>query len=263
MFDNDILTVWTDGSSYSKPRRGGVGFRFIFPENCAEKPKEFSPPGYKGTNNIQSELQACILALGEARRFLKKNKCFKKIIIYTDCEFISNNYMNALYHWSVGKHKWTKKDGSPVANYRLWKTLVSHMRNIHIRVDIKYTKGHSKDENNKKVDKLAKRSAKNAKFNPLVPTVVRRKRSPYSVDIGSVKMDGQKILIRIIVSMEKTYQGDYKYKYEVIAKKNKFFQLVDIIYSKKVLKPGHSYLVIVNKDQKLPQIVKVIKENKL
>ena len=258
MSNGDILEISGDGSSYSKPRRGGSGFWFNFPENCGEEPREFSPPGYLGANNNQMELFACISALKEARKFLKKNKCFKKIIIFTDSQYVSGNYKKAMFTWS--QKKWLRSNGSPVANHNLWKELISNMRNIRMFVDIKYIKGHSRNEGNKMADKLAKKSAKRAINSPIIPTILRRKSSPYSVDIGSVKMLGQEILIKIVTSLGRISQKNYKYKYEVISKRSKFYQCVDIIYSPKILKPAHRYLVRVNKNQDYPRITKVIKE---
>lgn len=259
MSDGEILEISVDGSSRSKPRRGGIGFRFNFPESCNEKPGKFSPPGYLGATNNQMELSACISAIKMARRFLKKNKCFKKIIIYTDSKYVSENYRKAMFAWS--QNKWLTSGGAPVANYKLWKELMSNMRNICMIVEIKRIKGHSGDEGNEIADKLAKKSAERAINSPIIPVISRRKLSPHSVDIGSVKVLGQKVLIRIVTSLGITSQKDYKYKYEVISKRNRFYQCVDIIYSAQILRPAHKYLVKMNKNQDYPQITKVIKES--
>jgi len=249
--------MYTDGSSRSRPRTGGVGFKLKFPQKCGKEDRRFSSPGYKMANNNQSELQACILAIKEARRFLKKNKCFKKIIIFTDCQYIVNNCDNAKYRWS--NNGWRKIGGAPIANVSLWKELISNLRNIGMTVLIKKVKGHAKDEDNKDVDRIAKRSSKRKAFNSLIPTIARRKLSPRSVQKSSVRMKNQEILIRIVTFLE-VVKKEHRYKYEVVDEKSNYYQCVDEIYSKKILKPAHTYLVKVNDNQEYPQVVGVIKE---
>lgn len=62
--DDKALNIYTDGSSYSSPRVGGVGFMFIAVDDEGEQEThEESPPGWKGASNNQMELQACIEAL--------------------------------------------------------------------------------------------------------------------------------------------------------------------------------------------------------
>lgn len=59
--DEDALTIYTDGSSYSSPRMGGAGFLFIaINKNGDPEIHEESPPGWRGATNNQMELQACI-----------------------------------------------------------------------------------------------------------------------------------------------------------------------------------------------------------
>jgi len=256
--NGEFLEITADGSSYNKPRRGGIGLWFNFPEKCNEAPRRLSPFGYRGATNNQMELSACIFALKTARRLFKNNKCFKKIIIYTDSQYVSGNYKKAMFSWS--QRKWVKGDGGPVANYNLWKELVSNIRNIRMFVEIKYVRGHSGNEGNEIADSLAKKSAKRAINNPIIPVILRRKSSPYSVDVGSVKMLGQEILIKIVTSLGRTSQKDYKYKYEVISKRSRFYQCVDIIFSSQVLRPAHKYLVRMNKNKNYPRIIKIIKE---
>lgn len=257
--DEDILIMYTDGSSRPKPRTGGIGFKLKFPQKCTEKDRNFSPQGYKMANSNQTELKACILAIKEARRFLKKKKCFKKIIIFTDSQYIVNNYEIAKYQWSI--NGWRKLGGAPIANVSLWKELVSNLRNIHMTVLIKKVKGHADDEDNKDVDRLAKKSSKRKTFNTLIPTISRRKLSPNSVQVGSIRMKNQEFLIRIITLLE-VFENEHRYKYEIMDEKSYYYQYVDEIWFKKILRPAHTYLVKVNDNQEYPQVVGVIKEIK-
>jgi ribonuclease HI len=64
MLAEDALNIYTDGSSISKPRRGGVGIRFIFINSSGDEAVEdFPMSGTKGANSIEMELSACIQAL--------------------------------------------------------------------------------------------------------------------------------------------------------------------------------------------------------
>lgn len=64
MIIEDALNVYTDGSSYSGPRTGGIGIRFItIDEHGNEKILDIEEPGFNGATNNQMELYACIQAL--------------------------------------------------------------------------------------------------------------------------------------------------------------------------------------------------------
>jgi hypothetical protein len=67
-----------------------------------------------------------------------------------------------------------------------------------IKVEAKWVKGHGKDPLNKRVDRLAKQSAKTATTRRLGHQRVRRKKSPLQTELGSVRMEGQTTTIRII-----------------------------------------------------------------
>lgn len=187
--DEKTLIIYTDGYSYQSPRRGGIGCKFKFPIDCDVEEKKYSPRGYYSASNNQTELAACIFALQKVRRFLKEKKCFYKVIIYSDSQYIVDNYSKAIWEWT--KRKWRKLDGSPISNQKLWKefkSLFISISNSGIRIEIKKVKGHSQDQDNRDVDKLAKKSAKRStRLNVLIPTRARRKESPNSVEVGECK----------------------------------------------------------------------------
>ena len=252
------LNIYTDGSSYSKPRVGGVGIRYIYiGKNGVEIIEDLEVPGYKSATNNQMELNACVIALKEAlRKFELTN--FTKIFIYTDSRYISDNYKTAIFQWS--KSKWLRQSGCPVLNAELWKELLKVIKKTGRFVEIKWVKGHKKDKHNKAVDKLAKKSAKSPLDRSLTITHVRRKLTTQSVNLESVEMCGQRISVRVITSEYLKVQKINKYKYEVISKGSRFYQNVDIIFSDKLLKAGHSYIVTFNKNCKNPRILNVIRE---
>jgi ribonuclease HI len=59
----DAINIFTDGSSYSGPRKGGMGILFVVINiDGHEESFEHVPQGHKGANNQQMELQACVEA---------------------------------------------------------------------------------------------------------------------------------------------------------------------------------------------------------
>ncbi len=245
------LHIYTDGSSYSHPRRGGFGMLFIFPEEANRGPEEICPYGYQKATNNQMELKACCIALLESMKFERK---WQNIVIHTDSQYVVDNYQRAIYQWS--KNKWEKNSGAPVLNMELWKELIKNIDKVGVKVEIAWIEGHSKDKNNNRVDQLAKISSSKANNPPIFNVNIRRRMSDKKTQIGSVKMLGQKISIRIITS-QRLKQKIGKYKFEVVSKRSPFFKNVDEIYSQETLRVGHEYCVRFNKDQKFPQIVNI------
>ena len=214
--------------------------------------------GYMNATNNQMELHACVAALKEALRY-KELASFDGIAIYTDSRYVVDNYRKAMFEWP--KTKWRTRDGPPVLNAGLWKDLIKQMKLCYpLRVNFFWVKGHSKDQHNKAVDKLAKNSAKRALNKPLSVVTVRRKITPKSVEQGSVRMHGQRLRLRVITSEYLRVQRLSRYKYEVISKGSKYFRNVDFIFSNLDLKAGHHYEVVVNKDSSTPTIIRVLRE---
>lgn len=265
MIKEDALNIYTDGSSIKSPRAGGIGIRFVtIGSDGLEQIQDIQSPGYLNVTNNQMELQACIHALKEAMR-LKLTIGFNEVVIYTDSRYVVENYQKAMFAWP--KNRWFLHSGRPVLNAYLWKELVKCIKNIEMRVEIKWVKGHSKNYHNKAVDRMARESAKMAretrKFTirkPLSFVHVRRKLTSNLVEIGSVEMKSQRMSVRIITCEYLTVQKVWKYKYEVISKKSKYYGKVDIIFSEHPLSTGHSYYVKVNDNTLNPRIVKVFRE---
>ena len=98
--DENAINVFTDGSSYSRPRRGGMGMVFVVVgEDGHEVRHDHVPPGYKNATNNQMELQACV----EALDFLISRyspidvRQFSKIIINTDSRYVVDNFDKAKF----------------------------------------------------------------------------------------------------------------------------------------------------------------------
>ncbi len=58
------MNIYTDGSCFQRPRRGGIGIRYIIINDAGDEEwQDECPPGYKQATNNEMELLACIVAL--------------------------------------------------------------------------------------------------------------------------------------------------------------------------------------------------------
>lgn len=213
--------------------------------------------GYKGATNNQMELQAAILAIKEVPSINLSSRA-SRIVIFSDSRYVVDNFSRAIYAWS--KNKWLNLDGAPVANAVQWKELIKVVKEVKMRVEFRWVKGHAKNSYNKRVDKLAKISAKGLLQNPLQYTDVRRKKTTTMTKVRSVTMEGQKMIIRIVTCEYQRLQRVFKLRYEVMTPKSKYFGNIDFIFSGDALRTAHSYYVKVNDEPKNPRIIKVIRE---
>lgn len=254
------LYVYTDGCSLPKEKRkGGIGIRYIYlDENEEEYRIDGNEFGYRGVTNNQMELKAVIEGL-KGIKDLDIPIRYNNIEVRTDSRYVVNNKNRAIYTWS--KQKWLNQFGKPVENAILWKELIKVLTTIPCRVGIEWVKGHSKDTDQKAVDRQAKESAQ-VPFNPPISVVkLRRKKSNEKTLRGSVEMKGQRVSIHIINEEYLKLQKLSKYRYEVISKSSEYFGNVDFTYSElHSLKAGHKYVITFNKNNKNPKIVKVLKE---
>ncbi|MGA2455611.1 MAG: ribonuclease H [Solirubrobacteraceae bacterium] len=261
--DENDLNIYTDGSSYASPRRGGIGILFVTVDDEGnERTDEYPLPGYDGATNNQAELEACIEALRAItkRRPFIDPAPFRRIVIRTDSKYVVENYSHALYEWQ--SNKWMKRDGNPVANAQQWEELIKLIFRAGKRVEIRWVKGHRKSAHNKTADKLAKESAAQRSGQRLSIVKVRRKKSDRSVEPGSVAMRGQRMTIRIVTDEFLRTQRMNKYKYEVMSARSEFRGCIDVIYSEPGihLSAGHTYYVQVNAEPRRPRVVKMFRE---
>jgi ribonuclease HI len=256
----NALNIFTDGSSMGSPRRGGIGVIFVIIDSSGkEQVKDFQFTGHKDATNNEMELQACIVALKEAmKQNLPPN--VTRVVVQTDSFYVVDNYRKAMFQWP--KTRWLSHSGRPVLNADRWKELVKCIQKTRMPVEIRWVRGHSKNKYNKAADKLARQSAQGVLKDPLTHVSVRRKTTDKSVDVGSINMTGQRMTIRIITSQRLKVQKVWKYKYEVISKRSRYRENVDIIFSEHFLSTGHTYHVRVNSDTRNPRIEKVFREMK-
>jgi len=102
------------------------------------------------TNNV-AELMATFNALKVVKDAGIKNVHFMK-----DSQYVLQGFDTHMYNWA--KNNWTKKDGGPVSNTPLWKSvydLKAEMINDGVNFTTKWVKGHSGEFGNERADGLA------------------------------------------------------------------------------------------------------------
>lgn len=261
--DETALNIFTDGSAYHGPRVGGTGVLVVWVDEAGtEQVDSFESPAYGGATNNQMELEACIEALKivTTRRSPYDLTTYRKVVIHSDAMYVVENFPRAKSVWPAAK--WLRADGNPVENTRQWKELMRLARRLRERgpwLEIKWVKG-KKSPRTKAVDKAAKRSAKSPVQRTANVVTVRRKLTDKPVERGSVRMEGQRLTIRIFTAEYQATQKLHKYGYEVMSEKSAYRGCADIIYSDIVLRPNHAFYVRVNSDTSKPRIVKCFRQ---
>jgi ribonuclease HI len=261
--DINAVKIYIDGSAFKNPgNEGGFGLLLEYPNEIEDK--EISVSGYKETTIQRMELKACIYALKYIRNNLSEfRKITGRVIIITDSDYVYSNQNRAIY-WR--KEKWKNKEGRPIENPDLWKEFLSVKSNVGINTEITLQKGKS-TPNTKRVDKLAKQSAKSS---------IKRKDYGYRIGkIGRSKVrsgnsptlfpaNNQEEIIHVYYYT--TINNQKEIKFDLFSKEeNKFISkhVAYLIDNKGVdiHRHGHYYKVRFNSNSKYP-IIKYIKETK-
>jgi ribonuclease HI len=259
IIDEHALNIFTDGSSYQHPRRGGMGILYVWVDALGNECSEpLDQGGVQQATNNRMELLAIARALQEAGPFLEKRR-FSRILVHSDSQYVVKFYKSAMFYWS--KSKYRNRWGRPISNAVEWQEFVRATQKVRMRVDIEWIRG-KKHPYTKLVDKMSKASAMHPTDPPRSVATVRRKTSPESTDPGGIDMLGQRATIRIISSEYMEVQHTNKYRYEVFTKKSKYYLKVLFLYSKELMKPGHKYYVQFNRESKNPGVNTVFREIK-
>lgn len=265
MEEDTLLTIYVDGSSKPKPRRGGVGliFSWVGDDGYEVTHEESLSFSYEGGSNNQMEIEAVIEALqiGTGRHAPTDSGRFRKILVSTDSRLVSDHFRTALSTWPA--QGWITREGSPVLHTKQWKELrrivLRLARERSIRIDVEWRPG-KKSDHSKRVDKLAKKSADSALKRKLEHQRVRPKWSPLSVEAGCVLLLGQEAVIRLVTDKLVSGHRVYRYMYEVVDRDSPDFQKVDYVFSPILLSAGHIYRVRFNADMGYPQIEEMLEE---
>jgi ribonuclease HI len=261
--EENALTIYTDGSMLSGPRRGGAAILFVVVDDQGnEEQREEVLTGYTGATQNQMELEAPIQALKmvTGRHPPFEPSRYRKIVIKTDATYVAENFGTAAAVWS--RNGWKTREGKPVDNAPQWKELVRLAvlsSKQGKRVSIVWVPG-KKSLRTKAVDKLAKASAKDASPRQLKPAEVRRKRTDQPIEIGSVGMDGQVMTIHIFKSEYQRLHRLSKYWYSVMSEDSPYHGRASVIYSELHDLRRRVYRVRVNDDTANPRIVENLGE---
>lgn len=258
--DEDALNIYTDGSSYpNKQRAAGVGIRFVWMnESGDEETLDFAPVGWQKATVDEMEIEACTVALKEARQFFKDMSRFKRVVIFSDSLYVTGNFVKAMNVWP--KRAWRGANGVPVENIELWKKLRKEVNAFPVRPKVEWVKGHKSNVHNRAADKLAKKSASMPFNKPLSVSETTRKWSDRKTKRGCMPVVGQEIKIRIISREYKKRAKVYEYRYEVIDPADKSYKDVDFVRCGQGLSRNKCLLVRLNSDQNNPCIEELIEE---
>lgn len=133
---NDLIEIYTDGSSKGNPGRGGYGIIMCMNGKC----KEYSE-GFRLTTNNRMELLAVIVALEN----LKTNQFPVKI--YSDSKYVIDSITKG---WVFS---WIQKGFKGKKNEDLWRRYVSlHSK---FKIQFEWVRGHNGHPQNERCDVLA------------------------------------------------------------------------------------------------------------
>ena len=140
--DSIAIEAATDGACSGNPGPGGWGGLIVFDDKS-----ELEIGGSEqNTTNNRMELTAAIKTLEKLKTYkLKEN--FK---LRTDSKYVIEGYTKWIINWK--RNGWKTSSGKLVQNLDLWQK-IDQLR-IH-GLEMEYVKGHSGDEQNDRVDKIA------------------------------------------------------------------------------------------------------------
>ena len=140
----EIINIYTDGSSLGNPGPGGYGI--ILEWKKKNYIKEYSK-GFKYTTNNRMELLAVVVALEK----LKINRA--NVVVFSDSKYIVDSVeLKRVFKWENNNFK-------KIKNPDLWIRFLK----MYSKHDIKFIwiKGHSNHPQNERCDELAVTAAKN------------------------------------------------------------------------------------------------------
>ncbi|MDX2076062.1 MAG: ribonuclease HI [bacterium] len=170
MTDNTALpkvTIYSDGGCSPNPGFGSWAALLMFKHDSGEMAEKTISGFNANTTNNQMELTAAIEALESL-----KMPC--EVMFYTDSEYLKNGITKWMKGWikngwRTSAHQPDGKGGvnivptRPVQNQDLWQRLNKAIQRHKIAWH--WVKGHAKDENNNRVDRLVTQTREDARRN--------------------------------------------------------------------------------------------------
>ena len=260
IIDEYALNIFTDGSSYPKKKRAaGVGVCLVWVNESGDaEVEEYAPPGWQKATIDEMEIEACTVGLQEAKRFLKEENHFKRVLIFSDSRYVVDNFFKAMHIWP--NKRWLGANEMPVENIELWKRLRKEVNRCPIKVNIEWVKAHKSNKYNQAADNLAKQSAEMPFNRPFSHSETTKKWSDRSTKRGCVPVNGQEIKIRIISREYKNKAKTYEYRYEVIDLNDQSYKDLDFVFFDEYLSRNKCFQVLFNNEQRRPFILEVSEE---
>lgn len=151
----EIIEIYTDGSSLGNPGPGGWGVVITGGNKVL---KELG--GYdKNTTNNRMELLSVI----EALKYIIKNYKDNKVIIHADSAYVLGGVTTWIHNWE--KNGWRTANKKEVMNQDLWKELITLVREFKGELSWQKVKGHAGVEHNERADVIATTYASKQKGN--------------------------------------------------------------------------------------------------
>ena len=142
-FDNINYIIYTDGACLGNPGTGGWAAIIIEPNGERE-----IVGCEKSTTNNRMELKAVIEAL-------KEIEVNSKISLFSDSKYVIDGITKWIKNWKMNDWKTTNK--KEIKNLDLWMDLDKLTSKFQITWN--WVKGHSTNEYNNRVDRLARNEA--------------------------------------------------------------------------------------------------------
>ncbi len=182
---------------------------------------------------------------------------FGKVCIYSDSQYLVDNWNRARFQWPVDH--WHSREGRPVDNAALWKNLIREATRVPVPVvPPHWHKAHKSwtDDHAKAADRLAKQSANGPLLPPLSIRKVRRKKTNATFRLGSIRPEGQRVVVYVVSERRLPEQRTNRYGIQMLSEDSSYFDALDYFYSDEILRGAHAYDVQLNDDPMNPRIVK-------
>lgn len=146
---NMNISIYTDGACSGNPGPGGYAYVILTYNKVNIKANGFK----KETTNNEMELLAICKSLKVANtKLITENT---EIKLYSDSAYCLNAINEKwLFNWQ--KQDWKTKAGKEIKNKLIWQEIYEIITNTKAKIEFIKVKGHSGNEYNELVDKLAK-----------------------------------------------------------------------------------------------------------
>jgi ribonuclease HI len=142
---NEMIEIYTDGSSLGNPGPGGWGTVVVRNDSIMQELGGCE----KETTNNRMELKGVI----EALKYINAKHPKDTVVIHADSAYVLGGVTTWIHSWE--KNGWRKSDKKEVLNQDLWKELIALVRSYPGTLSWQKVKGHAGHIYNEKADEIA------------------------------------------------------------------------------------------------------------